>query len=70
MATYRVIDLRPGLLRRELNIEASSPEQAGEAALKEKLMRSGRRPFLACRVYWQTDNGTNMTRLYRQQMRF
>ena len=70
MATYRVIDMRNGMTGRELSVEADTPEQAGQIALKEKLMRSGNPRFLVCRVYWQTGNGTNMTRLYRQQMRF
>lgn len=69
MGTYRVIDLRSGFPGREFSVEANTPERAGEIALCEKLIRSGSPRLLMCRVYWQTDNGVCMTRLYRKAMR-
>lgn len=70
MGTYRVIELRPGSTKWELSVKAASREQAGEIAFVEKLVRSGSPQFLVCRVYWETAGGTNMTRLYSQQMRY
>lgn len=64
LPTFRVIDLRTGIVEPELKIEARSPEQAAENALGLKLVRSGHARSLVCRVYWDDANNTNMVRLY------
>lgn len=64
MPTFRIIDLRTGIVEPEQKVEARSPEQAAENALGLKLVRSGHARSLVCRVYWDDANNTNMVRLY------
>jgi hypothetical protein len=62
--SFRVIDLRTGIIEPEKQVEARSPEAAAEGALGLKLVRSGHARSLVCRVYWNDANNTNMVRLY------
>ena len=64
MPSFRIIDLRTGIVEPEKQIEARTPEQAAENALGLKLVRSGHSRSLVCRVYWNDANNTNMVRLY------
>lgn len=66
MTSYRVMDLRSDTIDiLEHNVPAKSPEDAARTVLGLELVRSGRKPDLVARVYWQTDGQPmNMVRLY------
>ncbi|MBJ3785502.1 hypothetical protein [Devosia sediminis] len=64
MPSFKIIDLRSGIIEPEVHTEARSPEMAAEQALGLKLVRAGNPRNLVCRVYWQEATNTNMVRLY------
>lgn len=67
MPTYKIVDLRHGLIDADAKIVegVSTPEIAAETALGLHLVRSGAQKDLVARVYWQTPGSpTNMVRLY------
>lgn len=61
---FRVVDLRAGTIRPEVEIQADSPEEAAAIALGVRVFRGGSRENLVCRVYWESRGNLNMVRLY------
>jgi hypothetical protein len=65
-ASFRVIDLRAGREPVEVEVDASSPEEAGMKVFGEKLVRSGSRKHCWAKVYYQfAGQPPCMIRLYR-----
>lgn len=65
MAVFRVVDLR-GAKKKDLTVNANTPETAATQAVGIPLVRSGSAPRLACKVYWLDGDSTNMVRLYEK----
>lgn len=63
---YRIIDLATSVIDpRELVVQASSPERAVLEALGVEVVRSGSKPDLRARVYFQhPGQPVSMVRLY------
>jgi hypothetical protein len=63
MTEYQVVDLRDQI-NPMTPVQATSPEDAATKVLGIAVFRSGRRPDLVARVYWNSAEARNMVRLY------
>lgn len=64
MEEFRIVDLRDASSGVERVVIDKTPEGAACGALKLLLIRAGSPSRLLCKVYWTSDEVTNMVRLY------